>query len=154
MTDQELIEKAYRERAYAAYSNFKVGAAVLTKDGKVRPGGCNIENASYPVSNCAERTAIFKAVSEGHRDFAAIAVIADNAEAVLAVRHVPPGHQTNSRSRASSCETSREPCRWRHLRKSSRLPLRIMTLIYNDVMEKLVTCLFCDGGRKTSSKKR
>ena len=78
MTDQELIEvaKAYRERAYAAYSNFKVGAAVLTKDGKVF-GGCNIENASYPVSNCAERTAIFKAVSEGHRDFAAIAIIAD-----------------------------------------------------------------------------
>ena len=78
MTDQELIEvaKAYRERAYAAYSHFKVGAAVLTKDGKVF-GGCNIENASYPVSNCAERTAIFKAVSEGHRDFAAIAIIAD-----------------------------------------------------------------------------
>ncbi|WP_337778020.1 cytidine deaminase, partial [Mitsuokella jalaludinii] len=60
MTDQELIEvaKAYRERAYAAYSHFKVGAAVLTKDGKVF-GGCNIENASYPVTNCAERTAIF-----------------------------------------------------------------------------------------------
>ena len=68
MTDQELIEvaKAYRERAYAAYSHFKVGAAVLTKDGKVF-GGCNIENASYPVTNCAERTAIFKAVSEGYR---------------------------------------------------------------------------------------
>ena len=49
---------------------------MLTKDGKVF-GGCNIENASYPVSNCAERTAIFKAVSEGHRDFAAIAIIAD-----------------------------------------------------------------------------
>ena len=76
MTDQELIEvaKAYRERAYAAYSHFKVGAAVLTKDGKVF-GGCNIENASYPVTNCAERTAIFKAVSEGEREFAAIAVV-------------------------------------------------------------------------------
>lgn len=78
MTDQELIEvaKAYRERAYAAYSNFKVGAAVLTKDGKVF-GGCNIENASYPVTNCAERTAIFKAVSEGEREFEAIAIVAD-----------------------------------------------------------------------------
>ena len=76
MTDQELIEvaKAYRERAYAAYSNFKVGAAVLTKDGKVF-GGCNIENASYPVSNCAERTALFKAVSEGVREFDAIAIV-------------------------------------------------------------------------------
>ena len=78
MTDQELIEvaKAYRERAYAAYSNFKVGAAVLTKDGKVF-GGCNIENASYPVSNCAERTAIFKAVSQGETRFEAIAIAAD-----------------------------------------------------------------------------
>ena len=78
MTDQELIEvaKAYRERAYAAYSNFKVGAAVLTKDGKVFGGG-NIAHARYPVANSAARTAIFKAVSEGHCDFAAIAIIAD-----------------------------------------------------------------------------
>ena len=78
MTDQELIEvaKAYRERAYAAYSHFKVGAAVLTKDGKVF-GGCNIENASYPVGICAERTAISKAVSEGERDIVALAVVGD-----------------------------------------------------------------------------
>ena len=78
MTDEELIEvaKKYREFSYSPYSKFKVGAAVLTKSGKVF-GGCNIENSSYPVTNCAERTAIFKAVSEGEREMEAIALIAD-----------------------------------------------------------------------------
>ncbi len=78
METNELIEKAkeYRERAYTPYSKFKVGAAVLTRRGNVY-GGCNIENASYPLTNCAERTAIFKAVSEGEREFEAIAVVAD-----------------------------------------------------------------------------
>ena len=78
MTDEELIKlaKEYRERAYVPYSKFKVGAAVLAKSGKSY-GGCNVENASYPVCNCAERTAIFKAVSEGEREFEAIAVVAD-----------------------------------------------------------------------------
>lgn len=78
MTDNELTEIArqYRENAYTPYSHFKVGAAVLTASGKVY-GGCNIENSSYGLTNCAERTAIFKAVSEGEREFAALAVIAD-----------------------------------------------------------------------------
>lgn len=78
MTDEELIEvaKKYREFSYSPYSKFKVGAAVLTKSGKVF-GGCNIENSSYPVTNCAERTAIFKAVSEGEMELEAIALIAD-----------------------------------------------------------------------------
>lgn len=78
MEDKELIEvaKKYRESAYTPYSKFKVGAAVLTKKGNVY-GGCNIENSSYPVTNCAERTAIFKAVSEGEREIEALAVIAD-----------------------------------------------------------------------------
>ena len=78
MADQELIEvaKKYRENSYSPYSHFPVGAAVLTKKGNVY-GGCNIENSSYPVTNCAERTAIFKAVSEGERDIEAIALIAD-----------------------------------------------------------------------------
>jgi len=62
-----------RDAAYAPYSNFAVGAALLTKCGKVY-AGCNIENAGYSPCNCGERTAIFKAVSEGERDFAAIAV--------------------------------------------------------------------------------
>jgi cytidine deaminase len=67
-----------RERAYAPYSNFLVGAALLTRDGR-RFSGCNVENASYGLCNCAERTALFNAVAAGCRpgDFAALAVIAD-----------------------------------------------------------------------------
>ncbi|HYF79679.1 MAG TPA: cytidine deaminase [Symbiobacteriaceae bacterium] len=78
MTDQELIEAARRarERAYVPYSRFPVGAALLTEDGTLYEG-CNIENASYGLTNCAERTAIFKAVYDGHRRFATIAVVAD-----------------------------------------------------------------------------
>lgn len=78
MEDKELVEiaKKYRSFAYAPYSKFKVGAAVLTKQGKVY-GGCNIENSSYPVTNCAERTAIFKAVSEGDWEIEKLALVAD-----------------------------------------------------------------------------
>ncbi len=74
-----LIEKAgeARMRAYAPYSNYSVGAALLTADGKVFTG-CNVENAVYPLGLCAERVAIFKAVSEGHRDFLAIAIVTKN----------------------------------------------------------------------------
>lgn len=64
-----------REKAYAPYSQFLVGAALLTKDGTLYTG-CNIENAAYTPSNCAERTAFFKAVSEGEREFLAIAIVA------------------------------------------------------------------------------
>lgn len=73
---KQLIEKALeaRSRAYTPYSHFKVGAALLAKSGKIYLG-CNIENAAYTPSNCAERTAIFKAVSEGEREFAAIAIV-------------------------------------------------------------------------------
>ena len=72
-----LVEKAAtaRELAYAPYSDFRVGAALLTTDGKTFTG-CNVENASYGLSICAERTAICKAVSEGHKKFRAIAVAA------------------------------------------------------------------------------
>lgn len=76
MTDTELLAAAARamENAYAPYSGFKVGAALLCADGEVCTG-CNIENASYGACNCAERTALFKAVSEGKRDFPAIAIV-------------------------------------------------------------------------------
>ena len=76
MTDLELAELARQamERAYAPYSGVQVGAALLTRQGKVYLG-CNIENAAYGPTNCAERTAFFKAVSEGERDFQAIAVV-------------------------------------------------------------------------------
>ena len=63
-----------RESSYAPYSHYNVGAALLTKDGKIYRG-CNIENAGYTPSNCAERTAFFKAVSEGDMEFEAIAVV-------------------------------------------------------------------------------
>jgi len=66
-----------REKSYSPYSHYKVGAALLTTHGKIYTG-CNIENAAYTPSNCAERTAIFKAVSEGDQDFAAIAVATIN----------------------------------------------------------------------------
>lgn len=76
MTDKELLIKAVeaREMAYAPYSNHKVGAALVGKSGKVYTG-CNVENAAYTPTNCAERTAVFKAVSEGECEFTAIAVV-------------------------------------------------------------------------------
>lgn len=76
MTNVELIQKAKEaaEKAYVPYSGFKVGAALLTKEGKLYLG-CNIENASYSPTNCAERTAFFKAVSEGEREFDKIAIV-------------------------------------------------------------------------------
>lgn len=67
------------KNAYAPYSKFKVGAALLCADGTVFTG-CNIENASYGAANCAERTAVFKAVSEGYRDFSAIAIVSSSGE--------------------------------------------------------------------------
>lgn len=75
---QKLMDCAIkaRENAYSPYSHFAVGAALLCEDGTLFEGG-NIENASYGLTNCAERTAIFKAVSEGHTKFKALAVVAD-----------------------------------------------------------------------------
>ncbi|HXW18745.1 MAG TPA: cytidine deaminase [Candidatus Acidoferrales bacterium] len=79
MTDEQaLIDAARtaRDRAYAPYSNFRVGAALRTKSGKIYTG-CNIENATLGLTLCAERCAIFKAISEGEREFDAIAVVCD-----------------------------------------------------------------------------
>ncbi len=78
MTDEELIALAAqaRERAYAPYSQFAVGAALLAKSGRVYTA-CNVENVSYGLSVCAERAAVFKAVSEGEKEFEAIAVVTE-----------------------------------------------------------------------------
>ena len=75
---EDLIKAAMeaKEHAYVPYSKFRVGAALLTKEGKIYQG-CNIENAGYTPTNCAERTAFFKAVYEGERNFEAIAVNGD-----------------------------------------------------------------------------
>ncbi|MBB6452248.1 cytidine deaminase [Salirhabdus euzebyi] len=85
MDQQTLLSHAKDawNNAYVPYSKFRVGAAVLTKSGKVYKG-CNIENAAYPVTCCAERVAIFKAISEGEKEFQHIAVVADTE------RPVPP----------------------------------------------------------------
>ncbi|MDA2380203.1 cytidine deaminase [Bacillus cereus] len=85
MNSKQLILEAIeaRKQAYVPYSKFQVGAALLTRDGKVYRG-CNVENVSYGLCNCAERTALFKAVSEGDKEFLAIAVVADTK------RPVPP----------------------------------------------------------------
>lgn len=79
MENRDLIEKAMeaKEKAYVPYSNFHVGAAVETEDGSIYTG-CNIENASYTPTVCAERTAIFKAVSEGGRKIKKIAIVGDS----------------------------------------------------------------------------
>ena len=81
MTDRQLIECAIeaRKMSYSPYSNFRVGAALVGKSGKIYTG-CNVENAGYSPTNCAERTAVFKAVSEGEREFTAIAVVGGKGE--------------------------------------------------------------------------
>ena len=82
MTDQELVKKAFEmhQFSYVPYSHFPVGAALLTEDGRVFTG-CNVENAAYGSTICAERTALVKAVSEGHRDdFVRLAVVGESAD--------------------------------------------------------------------------
>lgn len=81
MDNKALIDMALKamENAYAPYSGFKVGAAILCSDKKVYTG-CNIENSSYGASNCAERTAIFKAVSEREREFEKIAIVSSSGD--------------------------------------------------------------------------
>ncbi|KAF2958295.1 cytidine deaminase [Thermotoga sp. Ku-13t] len=83
MSEKELIERAIEamRRAYAPYSNFKVGAALLTKSGKVFVG-CNIENASFGLSVCAERVAIFTAVAAGETEFEKLVVVASTSSPV------------------------------------------------------------------------
>lgn len=97
MENKELVAKALEARsaAYTPYSGFRVGAALLCADGTVY-GGCNIENAAFGPSCCAERTAFFKAVSEGKRGFSAIAIVGGPAgkepeDFCPALRRLPPG---------------------------------------------------------------
>lgn len=82
--EQQLMRTAieYRKRSYSPYSGYQVGAALLAADGEIF-GGCNIESASFSPTNCAERTALFKAVSEGKRDFTAIAIVGGKAKGEL-----------------------------------------------------------------------
>ena len=81
MDNAQLIKLAQKaaQNAYAPYSNFKVGAALLCRNGNVYTG-CNVENSSYGASNCAERTAVFKAVSEGEREFVKIAIVSSSGD--------------------------------------------------------------------------
>lgn len=91
MKNAELINLALkaRERSYSPYSGFAVGAALLCKNGKVF-SGCNIENSGYSATNCAERTAIFKAVSEGETEFERIAVVGGNSHERIPSEYCPP----------------------------------------------------------------
>lgn len=88
---RRLVAAAIEARglSYSPYSHFQVGAALMTKDGKIYTG-CNIENAAYTPSNCAERTAFFKAVSDGCRDFSAIAIAGGKKDAQLPLNDCPP----------------------------------------------------------------
>lgn len=90
MNNSQLIQLALqaREKAYCPYSGFAVGAALLCADGSVY-GGCNIENSAFSPTNCAERTAFFKAVSEGKRAFVKIAVVGGAAE-IFPENYCPP----------------------------------------------------------------
>ncbi len=83
---KNLIEAAIeaRDKAYAPYSHFKVGACLKAKNGKIYTG-CNIENSSYPATNCAERTAIFKAVSEGVKEFECIVIVGGRKDGQLEI---------------------------------------------------------------------
>ena len=99
MEAEELIKAAMeaKEHAYVPYSHFRVGAALLTKSGKVYQG-CNIENAGYSPTNCAERTAFFKAVYEGEREFAQLRSM--EMETIICIRAVSAGRSwQNSVSR-------------------------------------------------------
>ncbi len=91
MNDRELIDLALeaRKMSYSPYSGFLVGAALLCKDGSVYTG-CNIENSAFSPTNCAERTAFFKAVSEGKREFNKIAVVGGDSSENIPLNYCPP----------------------------------------------------------------
>lgn len=92
MTEKQLCDMAVAmlERSYVPYSHFPVGAALLCKDGTVFTG-CNVENAAYGATICAERTAMVKAVSEGHRDFDTIVIAGRSEDHCVPCGHLPAG---------------------------------------------------------------
>ena len=110
-----------REHADAAFSHFKVGAALETADGTVVTG-CNVENATYGLTICAERVAMFKALSEGHRAFTRIAIVADTADADAAVRRVPPDSVGVRRQPRGACSPTSPSTKGTHQLKDL-LPL-------------------------------
>ncbi len=113
MNDLELVRAAIaaRENSYSPYSNFAVGAALLCADGTVY-GGCNIENAAYSPGNCAERTAFFRAIFDGHRDFTAIAVVAGAISKTRPIRRaIAPSARRFSAPSSTGIGTSR-PSPW------------------------------------------
>ena len=92
MSEKDLLidaAKQARENAHAPYSNFRVGAALRSTSGRIF-SGCNVENATYGLTMCAERVAIFKAISEGERGFSALAVVTDADSVDAALRGLPP----------------------------------------------------------------
>ena len=105
-----LIQRAIeaREFAYCPYSNWAVGAALLTREGKVYTG-CNIENGGFSATNCAERTAFFKAVSEGERNFAAIAIVGGTKGQPLEHYCSPSGHGRVLRPGPVHCPAWQDP---------------------------------------------
>ena len=120
MEKQELIREAIaaRKRSYSPYSHFQVGAALLGRSGKVYTG-CNIENAAYSPTNCAERSAFFSAISQGERDFEAIAIAGGKDELISCY---PCG--VCRQVMAEFCD----PCTFRIICGKSRESLEIMTL--------------------------
>ena len=117
--EQKLVEAALaaRANAYAPYSGFSVGAALLTRGGKIFTG-CNVENASFPAGNCAERTAFFTAVGAGEREFSAIAVVGGTAWRPVCASCPPCGICLQVMAEFCSSETFRVilpegPDRWR-----------------------------------------
>ena len=126
MRDEELIALASkaRNKAYAPYSNYQVGAALLTASGTVY-AGCNVENAAYSLTICAEQVAVVKALSEGERDFVAIAVVTeDGGTPCGACRQVLNEHAPDIRVLIADASGKYEICSLRELLPRAFVPRR------------------------------
>ena len=148
MTDyRELISQALlaRESSYSPYSHFSVGAALLTAEGRIYRG-CNIESCSYGPTNCAERTAVFKAVSEGERAFSAIAIVGspDAEEAPLTHTAYPCGvcRQVSGRRSAHRLSPSGEAANAPAIGRSSRTWIRMFSAALGAAFASFQRALF------------